>query len=325
MDRRTFIMSGCSAALAASPLTALAAPLLPHKRATGLGTWETITPAPTARADVGVGLVGERIYVVGGHSLRGGALNEVYDPVLDIWLERAPLPRELASVGVVGVGDKLYAIGGFAEKEPVADAFEYVASLDRWRAIAPLPAPRGAVGVATFDNKVYAVGGRGATGDAADVYRFTIETNSWERLASLPRKRSALQLVVLEGRLHAVGGQMGSSAHVLHDHDVYDVFHDGWSSAAPSPTARASAAATVLSGRLHIMGGLAGTTASQEDVLFFNEAYDPKSDAWTTLAALPHPRFGTGAVTIGSTIYLPVGATSLGAAGASDIMEKFVL
>ena len=101
MNRRVFL-AGVAGSLVTTASSSEALNLLPRKHGSALGTWRTITSVPTPREGVAVGTLHERLYVLGGISPLGNTLNEVYDPELDIWLERAPLPRSLDHAGAVG-------------------------------------------------------------------------------------------------------------------------------------------------------------------------------------------------------------------------------
>jgi len=50
-----------------------------------------------------------------------------------------------------------------------------------------------------------------------------------------------------------------------------------------------------------------------------NEAYDPVSNTWTTSAPLPSGRHGTGAATVGDTLYLPAGGPTPGGSQSNTL------
>ena len=88
----------------------------------GSGASTRKAPMPVGRAEVGVAALDDKVYVVGGTEQAGdgpprwdSTLNEMYDPVGDVWQERAPLPRGLSHVGLAALGGRLYAIGGIHE------------------------------------------------------------------------------------------------------------------------------------------------------------------------------------------------------------------
>jgi hypothetical protein len=54
-----------------------------------------------------------------------------------------------------------------------------------------------------------------------------------------------------------------------------------------------------------------------------NEAYDPRTNRWETLAPLPEGRHGTGAAVIGEALYLPAGGPVNGGSKQSDSLFIF--
>ena len=56
-----------------------------------------------------------------------------------------------------------------------------------------------------------------------------------------------------------------------------------------------------------------------------NEAYDPKTNTWRKLAALPSARHGIGAVAVGNTLYFLGGSTECGSGGKLDDNLAFTL
>ena len=86
------------------------------------------------------------------------------------------------------------------------------------------------------------------------------------------------------------------------------------------PISRGGSTGAILNGRLYVFGGEGNE--SQPSGVFANvEVYDPVTDTWQVLPPMPTPRHGTGAATVGSTIYVPGGATVAGF-GAVDTHES---
>jgi hypothetical protein len=54
-----------------------------------------------------------------------------------------------------------------------------------------------------------------------------------------------------------------------------------------------------------------------------NEGYDPNTDQWTSLAAMPHGRHGFGGGVIGDAAYFAGGSLTPGGSGATDQLIKF--
>ena len=79
-------------------------------------------------------------------------------------------------------------------------------------------------------------------------------------------------------------------------------------------------ATAVLAGRIFLFGGEETARVFAE-----NEVYDPTTDSWTTMAPMPTPRHGTGAATVGDTIYIPGGGLTVGGSAPSSMNEAFTL
>ncbi len=61
------------------------------------------------------------------------------------------------------------------------------------------------------------------------------------------------------------------------------------------------------------------------DTFANNEAYDPKSNTWRTLAPMPHGRHGTGAAVIGKSLYVAAGSLKPGSGEVTDQLIVFTL
>ena len=115
---------------------------------------------PTPRGALAVGVLGGKIYAIGGvgSNRRNTNSNEAYDPAQDRWVKLAPMPtpRDHHAIGVLN--GKLYAIGGRIngrhDKSITANE-EYDPSTDRWQARDPLPTVRSGIVAASLDGKVF--------------------------------------------------------------------------------------------------------------------------------------------------------------------------
>lgn len=283
-----------------------------------LGTWGLKAPMPVAHSEVGVAAIGEKLYVEGGTvpGHRSVGYNDVYDATTNTWQVRAPLPRELNHTGVAAVNGMVYIVGGFSD--PVLDhegavdtTYRYDPATDTWRMMAHLHQARGAIGVAALDGKIYAIGGSTsnektvATSEVYDPVK-----NRWSLIAPLPRARDHLAVVGANGKLHAIGGRFTGYTDNTALHDVYDPATNAWRPAAPMITGRSSGAAALYDGLIIVAGG----ECNHGNAFTENEAYDPKTDTWRSLARIPPPggRHAFGAATIGSLLYFAGGAKGCG-------------
>jgi len=186
-----------------------------------------------------------------------------------------------------------------------------------------MKSPRGSVGLAALDGKLYAVGGRGVdTVTVATNEVYDAASGRWSELAPLPRARDHLGVITVDGKIHAIGGRFNTTTDNTGMHDVYDPAANSWKSAAPLPTPRSSVAITLYKGLIVVAGG----ECNNGKTFVENEAYDPKTDRWQTLAPMmPTGRHGFRAATVGAYAFFPGGAGGCGGGAVSDTMLVFSL
>lgn len=135
-------------------------------------TWEQRSDMPTARNHAAIGVVSNKIYVIGG---RIGAafmttpasatdIVEEYDPAADQWgpLKRSmPTPRSAMGWGTYK--GKIYVAGGEMRDEKIFGAYIVVEALDpvanRWTILPPMTIPRHGHATAVLGNRLHIVSG----------------------------------------------------------------------------------------------------------------------------------------------------------------------
>jgi len=146
--------------------------------------WETQSPMPTARSHAAVGVVGGKIYVIGG---RLGAANvmegsntdvvERFDPEQNSWGAlglRMPIAR--SGMGWATHENRIYIAGGEILDAHMFAAIRAVEAYDpatnQWSSLPTMPTARHGVIVAAIGNRLYVIGGhlQGGSigGDAAN-------------------------------------------------------------------------------------------------------------------------------------------------------------
>ncbi|MEI7528065.1 MAG: hypothetical protein WCK76_03900, partial [Elusimicrobiota bacterium] len=260
-------------------------------------TWATKAPMLTARHMLAAGVIGGKLYAVGGNDGSYLKTNEEYDPVSDSWATRTVMPtaRQGLSVGVIG--GKLYAVGGFKTGYVKTDANEeYDPAANTWSTKATMPTSRGNLSAGVIDGKLYAVGGTPDGNSSLDTNEeYDPATDTWTTKAVMPTVREWFAVGVIGGRLYAVGGT--PYAAFLNTNERYDPAIDTWMTKAVMPTARYYLSAGVIGGKLYAMGGTDGSSINT------NEEYDPEVDTWTTRAIMPAPRHIFAAGIIGGKLY----------------------
>jgi N-acetylneuraminic acid mutarotase len=297
------------------------------------GSWTTKAPLPTARFEMGVVTLDGKVYVVGGESEGEPAsqLNTEYNPATNRWRDLAPIPHETSHPGVAGSQGKLYVLGGFVavpHAGALNNAFEYDVADNSWHVLPPLSSPRGSVGAAVVGSKVHAIGGRGLDKITVNTHEvYDPETGKWSKAAPLPKARDHAGVIVVDGKIHVIGGRTAEGTDVVNLHDVYDPKTDSWQSAAPLPTARSGGAVVYYHGLILYAGGECKSykPGGGGEGFTENEAYDPKTDKWQTLAPLPGQRNGFGAGAVGKNAYFAGGSMGCGGAPTTNTLLVFSL
>ena len=77
-------------------------------------TWTQRAPLSTPRGGLGVAVVNDRLYAIGGGWENYLATNERYDPTSDSWtVFESPELGQWRNLGVAVLGTEIYAVGGW--------------------------------------------------------------------------------------------------------------------------------------------------------------------------------------------------------------------
>jgi N-acetylneuraminic acid mutarotase len=241
--------------------------------------WIQKAAMPVGLHHVGIGVVGGRLYILGGYKQSGlsvwGPVATVYayDPATDTWSERAPMPTARGALSVSVHEGKLYAIGGYEGRVNSSAVEVYDPVRNSWSARAPLPTPRDHLATAAVGGKVYAIGGR-LKGDyhrnlsVTEVY--DPNADKWGKAPDLPTARSGITAAEAGGRLYVFGGEGADGT--FHENEAYDPVRDAWQAMAPMPTARHGLGSAVVDGRIHVISGGPTPGGSFSNL---NEVYTP--------------------------------------------------
>ncbi|XP_075148028.1 kelch like ECH associated protein 1 isoform X2 [Haematobia irritans] len=207
--------------------------------------WRPCAPMSVPRHRVGVAVMDELMYAVGGSA--GSEYHstvEYYDPELDRWFLVQPMHTKRLGVGVVVVNRLLYAIGGFDGHERFASVECYHPENNEWSFVKPMTYGRSGAGVAAINQYIYVVGGFDGTRQLSSVERYDTENQIWEQMTPIKIARSALSLTSLDGKLYAIGGFDGSN--FLSIVEVYDPKLNNWELGTPLSSGRSGHASAVI-------------------------------------------------------------------------------
>jgi hypothetical protein len=264
-------------------------------------SWQFGPPMPTPRYGFGIGVVANKIYVIGGYN-DSIILDEVevYDPIANSWdtiSEKLPTPRY--DVGSTVYDGKIYIIGGSTGPYTNTSVIERFDPMTyTWDTVMSLPEPRAALGACVYINYIFAVGGY--HWDSLSVYYenkveylFPSDT-SWGRADSLNTRRSNLGVTVLNDRIYAVGGNYYGP---LNSMEFY-VFNN-WYITEPMSHSRSGVGVTRYGNYIYAIGG-------EDDSIILSsvDVFYGQDSTWSTGPPLNQARTNFGAAIIGDTIYV---------------------
>lgn len=189
--------------------------------------WHTCSSMSAPRNRVGVGVIDDLIYAVGGsHGSTHHQSVERYEPTEDVWSPVTSMATRRIGVGVAVVNRLLYAVGGFDGQKRLNSVECYTPETNSWHFVASMNTTRSGAGVCAIDNLIYAVGGYDGSSQLRTVERYDIEMDEWTFIAPMKFPRSALSVAVVEGSLFALGGYDG--ADFLASVEYYNFEKDDW-------------------------------------------------------------------------------------------------
>jgi N-acetylneuraminic acid mutarotase len=190
--------------------------------------WANRASMPTARDDAAIGVVNNKIYVMGGWN--GGALDnvEVYDPVANTWTIKASMPYSTAMGTAAVVDNKIYVMGGLNGSGSLSTVYEYdpeaFGGFGNWTPKASMPIPRSRLTSAAVGGKIYVFGGyNNAQGRLDDVHVYDPLTNSWSAMNWMPTARADLAAGAVGDNVYVVGGRRGWDGTIVPFNEMIDL------------------------------------------------------------------------------------------------------
>ncbi|CAH1243981.1 kelch-like ECH-associated protein 1 [Branchiostoma lanceolatum] len=207
-------------------------------------SWQSYTPMSIPRNRVGVGVIDDYIYAVGGSQ---GCMHhntvEKYDANQDKWTTVAPMKTRRIGVGVAVLNRLLYAVGGFDGTTRLRSMECYHPENNEWQFVTSMNVPRSGAGVVAQDHHIYAIGGYDGMSQLNSVEKYDINANTWEFVSSMKKQRSALSVTSFGGKIYALGGYDGTD--FLESVEVYDPQTNEWTICASMSSGRSGSGAAV--------------------------------------------------------------------------------
>ncbi len=282
------------------------------------GQWRQEPALPEARSHCPTAVYKGRVFGFGGGGPAFKSMNStiIFDPASNQWNEGTAMPTLRSGAIARTVGDDIYIIGG-GFKQP-DDTFRFLHTTDiyhpdsdSWSSGPDMIMPHDYPGGVVHDGYFYILGGHhpdatlsGPKTDPGFPFceRLNLATGTWEEIAPLPTPRFALEAVVMDDKIVTFGGVaftpegFNNFSHL----EVYDPASNSWSQAEVElPWTAAGAGACIADGKLFIFGGYSGDGISDHAA-----CYDPDTNEWQLLPAIPQPLCAMGVAVIGKSIYL---------------------
>jgi len=134
-------------------------------------TWRERSPMPTARNHAAVGVVGGKIYVIGGRVgsvFMSSAVDvpavEEYDPATDQWgAPKSRMPTARSATAYAVYKNRIYVAGGEFSLPQLSGAFKsleaYDPATDNWTVLPYMPTPRHGFAGGVIGNRLYLISG----------------------------------------------------------------------------------------------------------------------------------------------------------------------
>ncbi len=294
-------------------------------------SWKTNTLMPVALDEVACGIIGRRLYVVGG----GNAATLAFDLPTSRWTNLGaarPFPGNHHAAEVLD--GKLYLCGGLGGgAEGKLQIFD--PATNGWSLGTPMPFAAGSCASAVMNDSLYVAGGivNGGTTDALAQYD-PVGTN-WTRLAPMPQGRNHAAAGTDGSFLYVFGGRGGNNflANGSDTVQIYDSKNDTWVSSAnpgsplaPLPQYRGGMGKAVFFNQeFYVMGGetASGPGATAQRVYNRVDIYHPASNTWRQGTPMLTARHGIYPVLDHRRIYVAGGGVVAGDS-SSALLEVYI-
>ncbi|WP_341717829.1 S8 family serine peptidase [Micromonospora sp. FIMYZ51] len=236
----------------------------------------------------------------------GGSTPEVGPAAADSWDEIARLPAAIYDNAAVWLDGKVYSVGGGGSTGTERKAWAYDPGANAWSALPDLPTARSKPAVAAIDGKLYVIGGWATSDVNATVDVFDPAVGTWHTLpgATNPAPTAAAGMAVVGGKVYLVGGCADTSCTDSDQLVVFDPATGSFATRAAYPHPVSWLSCGGIGAAVYCAGGTGSTEYSDA------YRYDPASDTWSPLPALPLELWGSQYAAAGGMLVLAGGVTA---------------
>jgi len=294
-------------------------------------SWETNVSMPLPLDEVACGIIGRRLYVVGG----GNSATLAFDLSAGRWTNlNAPRPFAGNHHAAEAFNGKLYLFGGLGASSGGRVQI-YDPATNSWSLGAAMPFAAGSCASAVISNQIYVAGGIVGTTTTNGLARYDPLSNTWTNLASMPLGRNHTAAATDGRRFFIFGGRGGGNA-LANGSDTVQIYNpadntwisssDPAPSLAPLPQSRGGMGkAAFLNGDFYVMGGETSTGPGATPQRVYNrvDIYNPAANTWRLGTPMLTARHGIYPVLDGIRIYVAAGGVIAGAS-SSALLEVYI-
>jgi non-specific serine/threonine protein kinase len=292
--------------------------------------WSRLPDLPSARHGVAVAALGDSVYAIGGATSAGHLGSTRAAEVLDLsgkgsvqananlkWSELADAPSKTQYAAATPVAGRVWLFGGIGDDAAASTATAaYDRAINTWTPGPELPRPVHHAAAVTYGDEPVLIGGflpegELTSGQSDRVY--VLRGDAWQELPPLNHARAAPAAAAVGDKIVVVGGQ--ADGKLVPQTEVFD--GERWTVGADIPTPREHLGAASDGRYVYAVGGRELSAAKNVPVL---ERYDPATDSWTELDAMPKNVGSVGAAFLGGML---VAAGGEGTTDASDAVQAY--
>jgi hypothetical protein len=220
-------------------------------------TWSSGPELPVPLHHTAVETLGDRLYVVGGYAIAGGAWvaqSEVYSlgPDESAWQQEPSLQTSRGALAVASTGGRLVAIGGVDPTRQVLASTEFLdAGSESWQAGPDMATPREHLDAAAVGEDVYAISGRAGGFETNRTSVEVLRNGTWEEAPPVQHARGGIGAATVGQTPCVTGGEEPGSTIGT----VECLLEDEWVVVAQLDHPRHGLVVAAVNGALHVIGG----------------------------------------------------------------------
>ncbi len=268
--------------------------------------WDIRTPYTLASSAPASVVYNGLLYLFGGRNSSGIPATESYryNPVYNQWYANASMPEGRYGFTAVTDGRYIYLVGGYDYSGyTTANLWRYDPALNTYTALADSPHAIALHAAALYGGRMFRFGGfddQNHSVSTVDIYN--ISSNTWSAGPDYPISVGMLTATVDGLYIYTAGGyhQTVGVSEPENKTYRYNPNNDTWDDAAIAdlPDARSSATSALLNGRILVAGGY--PPSLKTTVI----AWEPSSNAWTSLPDMPQMSYASGGGAINQAFYV---------------------